>query len=40
MGRFYKGCGPRFARVCGDVAIVFTLYDQILHALKGVKALN
>jgi hypothetical protein len=27
--RFYKGTLPRMARVCMDVAAVFTLYDII-----------
>lgn len=30
---FYKGCSPRLARVTADVAIVMTLYDQILDVL-------
>jgi len=28
---FYKGTTPRLARVCADVAIVMTLYEQINH---------
>jgi solute carrier family 25 citrate transporter 1 len=30
---FYKGCTPRLGRVVADVAIVMTLYDQIVRFL-------
>ena len=30
---FYKGTTPRLGRVCADVAIVFTLYEQIMRGL-------
>jgi len=30
---FYKGTTPRLARVCLDVAIVFTIYDKIISLL-------
>ncbi len=30
---FYKGTVPRLSRVVLDTAIVFTLYEQIVHAL-------
>jgi len=30
---FYKGTTPRLARVCLDVAIVFTIYDKIIGIL-------
>ena len=33
---FYKGVSPRLARVTGDVAIVFTLYDSIYQFLDSV----
>eukprot|EP00004_Rigifila_ramosa_P024791 TRINITY_DN7276_c0_g1_i1.p1 TRINITY_DN7276_c0_g1~~TRINITY_DN7276_c0_g1_i1.p1 ORF type:complete len:320 (-),score=73.83 TRINITY_DN7276_c0_g1_i1:53-1012(-) len=31
---FYKGVGPRLARVTGDVAIVMTLYNQLNRLLE------
>ena len=34
--RFYKGTTPRLGRVCFDVAIVFTLYEQVMKALDYV----
>ena len=34
--RFYKGVTPRLGRVCLDVAIVMTLYSQIVQALDKV----
>jgi len=37
---FYKGVTPRLARVTGDVAIVFTLYDIITKALDKVWITN
>lgn len=33
---FYKGTTPRLGRVCLDVAIVFTLYEHIYHAIDKV----
>lgn len=33
---FYKGCTPRLGRVVADVAIVMTLYDQIVKVLDKV----
>ena len=33
---FYKGTTPRLGRVCADVAIVFTLYEQVMKALDYV----
>ncbi len=29
IGGFYKGVGPRLARVILDVALTFTIYNQI-----------
>jgi len=37
---FYKGCGPRVLRVCGDVAIVFTAYDHLVVMLNKVNFLK
>jgi len=37
---FYKGALPRMARVCGDVAIVMTMYDQIRQRLEKVPFLK
>jgi len=37
---FYKGALPRMARVCGDVAIVMTLYEEIRHSLEKVPFLK
>ena len=34
--RFYKGTTPRLGRVCADVAIVFTLYEQVMKVLDYV----
>ncbi len=31
--RFYKGTTPRLGRVCFDVAIVFTLYENVMKLL-------
>jgi solute carrier family 25 citrate transporter 1 len=31
-----QGTTPRLGRVCADVAIVFTLYEQIIRALDTV----
>ena len=31
--RFYKGTTPRLGRVCADVAIVFTLYENVMKVL-------
>lgn len=33
---FYKGTTPRLGRVCFDVAIVFTLYEQVMKTLDYV----
>jgi len=33
---FYKGMTPRLGRVCADVAIVFTLYEQVVKLLDAV----
>jgi len=37
---FYKGAIPRMGRVCGDVAIVMTMYDQIRQRLEKVPFLR
>jgi solute carrier family 25 citrate transporter 1 len=37
---FYKGTTPRLGRVCLDVAIVFTLYEQVMKALDYVWPTN
>ena len=31
--RFYKGTTPRLGRVCADVGIVFTLYENVMKLL-------
>eukprot|EP00163_Fabomonas_tropica_P029747 TRINITY_DN6497_c0_g1_i1.p2 TRINITY_DN6497_c0_g1~~TRINITY_DN6497_c0_g1_i1.p2 ORF type:complete len:172 (-),score=59.10 TRINITY_DN6497_c0_g1_i1:78-593(-) len=33
---FYKGTGPRLARVTADVALVMTLYEQIMKGLDAI----
>ena len=36
ISRFYKGTVPRLGRVCADVAIVFTLYENVMKLLNYV----
>lgn len=36
MAAFYKGTTPRLGRVCADVALVFTIYEQVMRVLDRV----